>query len=78
MTSEGEAWPGESGQSQDPNNRRLTRKLLSDHSRFYRIFDIASTPTFQDMWKRRLISDWQLSTIVTAQTGPWLSADRDR
>ena len=71
---EGEAWPGESGQSQNPNNPSADRgNCFSDHRQVFTTSLIASTPTFQDMWKRRLISDWQLSTIVTAQTGPWFT-----
>jgi hypothetical protein len=71
---EGEAWPGESGQSQNPNNPKADRgNCFSDHRQVFTASVIASTPTFQDMWRRRLLSDWQLSTIITAQTGPWFT-----
>jgi hypothetical protein len=71
---EGEAWPGESGQSQNPNDPNADRgNCFSDHRQVFTTSVIASSPTFQDLWRRRLLSDWQLSTIVTAQTGPWFT-----
>jgi hypothetical protein len=71
---EGEAWPGENGQSQNPNNPKADRgNCFSDHRQVFTTSVIASTPTFQDKWARRWLSDWQLSTIASAQSGPWFT-----
>jgi hypothetical protein len=71
---EGEAWPGEHGQSQDPNNPNADRgNCFSDHRQVFTASIVANSPRFGDVWKRRFLSDWQLSSIVSAQTGVWFT-----
>jgi Carboxypeptidase regulatory-like domain len=70
----GEAWPGEQGQSQNPYNPSADRgNCLSDRRQVLSTSFVVVSPTFGNGWQRRITSDWQLSSIISAQTGPWFT-----
>ena len=59
---------------QDPNNRRGDHgNCQTDIRHIFNLSALLSSPRFQGVWPRRLLSGWELSPILTKRSGYWIS-----
>ena len=57
---------------QDPYNRHAEyANCFSDHRQIFNFSGVVRSPSFSGAWTRRLLSNWQESTIFTAATGTY-------
>ena len=67
--------PGIGGGSSPPYNRRAYRGNCAgiDQRQQFVLNLVATSPRFNNTWKRRLLSDWQIAPILQIHTGQWLT-----
>jgi hypothetical protein len=59
-------------QYQNPYSRDRANCAF-DIRQIFNLSVVAQSPHFQDPWKRRIFSDWQLSPLATARSGLWFT-----
>jgi Carboxypeptidase regulatory-like domain len=62
------------GMNQDPSNFNAERgNCMNDRRHLFVASLVANSPNFGQPWQRRFLGNWQLSAIITAQSGPWFT-----
>jgi hypothetical protein len=77
--SDGDGDPGIGGGYQDPNNRRAEYgNCNNDVRHLFNASILAQTPKFAGAWTNRILSDWQISGIITKRSGLWFNVTAGR
>ena len=72
--SDGDGQSEITGGYQNPNDRSASRgNCNTDERQIFNASIVADTPNFKGNFGRKIISNWELSAILTAHTGLWFS-----